>query len=113
MMEHRLFRRFPSDQPVEIYRGHCCIVSGRARNVSKEGVLLEADDGPLPGQGHVELELKLDECQPPRRVRGVVVYRDDRRFGVMMLEPWSQAEWHRLTASGARPLDAGRPSQVT
>jgi hypothetical protein len=46
-------------------------------------------------------------------VRGVVVYRDDRRFGVMMLEPWSDAEWHCLTASGARSLAAGRQSLVT
>ena len=105
-MEHRLFRRFASDHPIDIFRGHRCILHGRARNVSREGVLLEAEDGPLPAQGHVELEINLSESEGPRRVRGVVVYRDDRKFGVMILDPWSQSEWHRLTgpiAAGAHP----------
>lgn len=110
-MEHRLYRRFPANHPVEIHQGHHCIARGRACNVSREGALLEADDGPLPGHGHVELELKLPASDvPPRRLRGVVVYRDDRKLGVMFIDAWSQAEWLALTTSctAAEPLPAGR-----
>ena len=110
-MEHRLYRRFPTNHPVEIHQGHHCIAHGRACNVSREGALLEADDGPMPGHGHVELELKLPiSDMPARRLRGVVVYRDDRKLGVMFIDAWSQAEWQALTTSctGAEPLPAGR-----
>ena len=103
-MEHRLYRRFPTNHPVEIRQGHHCIAHGRACNVSREGALLEADDGPLPGYGHVELELKLTAAGiPARRLRGVVVYRDDRKLGVMFIDAWSQAEWLALTTSSTSP----------
>lgn len=110
-MEHRLYRRYPTNHPVEIRQGHQCIARGRACNVSREGAMLEADDGPMPAFGHVELELKLNESDSaPRRLRGLVVYRDDRKFGVMFIDAWSQAEWQTLTTSCApgEPLPAAR-----
>jgi PilZ domain len=107
LMEHRLFRRFPSDLPVDIYQGHRCIVQGRARNVSREGALLEADAGPLPGHGQLQLELKAaDAGVAPRRLRGVVVHREDQRVGVMFLDAWSDSEWRALTACDATPAHA-------
>jgi len=109
-MEHRLYRRYPSNHPVEIRQGHHCIVHGHACNVSREGALLEADDGPLPGHGHVELELNLNPSDiAPRRIRGMVVHRDDRKLGVMFIDAWNQAEWQALTSScnGRDPLPAG------
>jgi PilZ domain len=106
-MEHRLFRRFPSDLPVEIFQGHRCIVHGRACNVSREGALLEADGAPLPGHGHLQLELKAnDPGVAARRLRGVVVHCEDQRVGVMFLDAWSDAEWQALTA-----CDTGSPGR--
>lgn len=112
-MEHRLFRRFPANHRVDIYQGHQRIVQGRACNVSREGAMLEADDGPLPDCGHVELELKLNDSEvASRRIRGLVVYRDDRKLGVMFIDAWNPSEWQALTAScesfGHLPLPAAR-----
>jgi hypothetical protein len=111
LMEHRLYRRYPSNHPVEIRQGHQCIANGHACNVSREGALLVADDGPVPDHGHVELELKLNAADiAPRRLRGLVVHRDDRKLGVMFIDAWNQAEWQALTTSCSAidPLSAGR-----
>ncbi|MGH8595829.1 MAG: PilZ domain-containing protein [Gammaproteobacteria bacterium] len=109
-MEHRLYRRFPTNHPVEIHQGHQYVIHGYALNVSREGALLEADDGPMPGHGHVVLELKLSESDgAPRRLRGVVVHRDDRKLGVMFIDAWSQSDWLALTGcAGPAPLPAAR-----
>jgi len=97
-MEHRLANRYTTDCAVDIFQGHRCIVQGVARNVSQDGALLEAEALPWPCHGHIQLELRTsDPASASRRLRGVVIHRDDQKLGVMLLDSWNSAEWRALT----------------
>jgi hypothetical protein len=105
-MEHRLAERIASTRAVDLFGGRCSPVRGHIRNISKDGALLEAD-GPLPYCGHVGFELRATALDTrARRLRGVVIHRDDQKLGVMLLDRWSDAEWNALTRP-ARALPQG------
>ncbi len=97
-MEHRLAERIASNRAVDLFRSDCSVVSGHLHNISKDGALLEADAGPLPYCSHVRFELCAPAPDTPsRRLRGVVIHRDDQKLGIMLLDTWNEAEWNALT----------------
>ena len=105
-MEHRLADRYPSDYPIEISQNQRRILPARIRNISKHGALVETQGGPLACPGHIQLELG-GSTELPRRIRGVVIHRQDDKLGVMFLDAWSPEEWDHLCATvRARGVDA-------
>jgi hypothetical protein len=97
-MEHRLADRYPSDYPIEISQNQRRVLPARIRNISKHGALVETHGSPLACPGHIQLELG-GTTEFPRRIRGVVIHREDDKLGVMFLDAWSTEEWDDLCAS--------------
>jgi len=95
-MEHRLADRYPSDYPIEISQNQRRVLQARIRNISKHGALVETEGGPIACQGHIQLELPGTDAMP-RRIRGVVIHREDAMLGVMFLDAWSASEWDAVS----------------
>ena len=110
-MEHRLTDRYPSDYPIEISQNQRRVLQARIRNISKHGALVETEDGPMACQGHVQLELPVSDATP-RRIRGVVIHREDAMLGVMFLDEWSAAEWDALSDAIRSRSDVHRSGGV-
>ncbi len=105
-VQHRLAKRIDASRDVDLFSGDYSIVRGHIRNISKDGALLEADQ-PLPYRSHVSFELcNVAPVSQSRRLRAVVIHRDDRKLGIMLLDTWSDAEWNAL----ARPARAAAQS---
>ena len=97
-MEHRLTERIASNRAVDLFQSDYSVVRAHLHNISKGGALLEADAGPLPYCSHVRFELcALTPDTPSRRLRGVVIHRDNQKLGIMLLDRWNDAEWNALT----------------
>jgi len=100
-VERRYCARHPVDIRVHIRYRNRRFYSGRARNLSTDGMYLEVRSLTLPTGTLVELE--LDAGARDRYVPALVVHRDHGGIGVMFRDPQTEL---------LRELDLARESVV-
>jgi len=86
-MEHRWYRRMPVTFDVLLYRQGVPVALAQTRNLSKQGMLLEAKAVALAQNSVLEVEFTTGRGDDARnhRVSVVVVHGEDDRFGVAFI----------------------------
>jgi hypothetical protein len=109
-VERRYCSRHPVDIRVHIRYRNRRFYSGRARNLSSDGMYLEVRSVTLPTGTLVELE--LDSGETDRLIPALVVHRDRRGIGVMFRDPQTELlrELARARESVVPPRSRGADS---
>lgn len=86
-MEHRCQHRLPVNLAVELSRGSERLGCSRVRNLSVEGMFIEAYETPLRECDFLEAQILTRTSQAGQPLKGIVCHASAEGVGIMFSEP--------------------------